>query len=62
MAYTKTTWTNGSGEAVNETNLNKIETGIKDAHDDIASNYTALETTIDTLAQIMALGGLVYKD
>lgn len=33
MAYTKTTWVNASTPAINETNLNKIEQGIEDAHD-----------------------------
>jgi hypothetical protein len=33
MAYTPTTWENDTIPAINETNLNKIETGIKDAHD-----------------------------
>lgn len=32
MAYTKTTWVNGTAPAINATNLNKIETGIEDAH------------------------------
>jgi len=32
MAYTKTTWVNNQPPAINETNLNKIETGIYDAH------------------------------
>ena len=35
MAYSKTTWTNGSGNAINATNLNHIETGIDEAHDAI---------------------------
>ena len=33
MAYTPTTWENDTIPALNATNLNKIETGIKDAHD-----------------------------
>src|SRR5690606_29835183 len=32
MAYSKTTWTNGSGSKINATNLNKMEQGIADAH------------------------------
>lgn len=32
MAYTKTVWTNDSGQPLNNTNLNKMEQGIKDAH------------------------------
>jgi hypothetical protein len=30
LAYTVTTWVNGTAPAVNATNLNKIETGISD--------------------------------
>ena len=33
MAYTKTAWVNNTTPAINATNLNKMETGIKDAHD-----------------------------
>ena len=33
MAYTKTTWVNDTTPAINATNLNKIETGIKDVTD-----------------------------
>lgn len=32
MAYTKTVWVNDSIPAINATNLNKIETGLDDAH------------------------------
>lgn len=32
MSYTKTTWANGTVPALNATNLNKIETGIDEAH------------------------------
>lgn len=35
MAYTPTNWVNDSAPAINATNLNKIETGIDDAHDDL---------------------------
>lgn len=35
MGYDKTTWVNNSAPAINETNLNKIETGIDEAHDAI---------------------------
>ena len=31
MAYSKTTWVNGTTPALNETNLNKIEVGIENA-------------------------------
>lgn len=40
MAYTKHTWTNGSGEALNATNLNEIETGINEAHNAIDNTST----------------------
>lgn len=35
MAYTKTNWNNDTAPAINEDNLNKIENGIYDAHQDI---------------------------
>lgn len=47
MAYTKTTWVNNSAPALNATNLNKIETGISDAHNTIGSG--TLSTTQKTL-------------
>ena len=37
MAYSKTTWTNGTAPAINATNLNKIEQGIYDAQNTIDS-------------------------
>jgi len=33
MTYIKTVWVDGEEPAINETNLNKIEAGIEDAHD-----------------------------
>ena len=42
MAYTPTAWVNGTTPALNATNLNKIEGGIEDAHDDIATLNAAL--------------------
>ena len=33
MGYTKTPWVNGTPPAINATNLNKMETGIDEAHD-----------------------------
>lgn len=36
MAYTKTTWIDGSAPDISAQNLNKMETGIEDAHTDIA--------------------------
>jgi len=37
MAYSKTTWVNNTTPAINATNLNNMETGIEDAHDEIAN-------------------------
>lgn len=42
MAYTKTSWVDDSAPYLNATNLNKIETGIDEAHDDIAALNTSL--------------------
>lgn len=36
MVYTPTTWVNDGAPAINEDNLNKMETGIDEAHDHIA--------------------------
>ena len=47
MAYTKTIWTNNTTPAIHENNLNKMEQGIKDAHD--ATNIkTWYESNADT--------------
>ncbi len=40
MAYSKTTWVNGVSPAVDATNLNKMETGIDEAHDAIENTST----------------------
>ncbi len=50
MAYTKHTWTNGSGEALNATNLNEMETGIGDAHDDLVTH--AADTSTHGVAEV----------
>lgn len=47
--YTKTSWTNDSGQPVNDTNLNKIEQGIADASDG-ANIKTWYEAEADTNA------------
>lgn len=39
MSYTKTNWVNNSSPAINATNLNKIEQGIKDSADWIDNQY-----------------------
>lgn len=41
--YTKTTWTNLAGQAINQTNLNKLEQGVYDTHTEI----TALDAKFD---------------
>lgn len=43
MSYTPLTWINNSEPALKADNLNHMETGIKDAHDDIASLNTSLQ-------------------
>lgn len=48
MSYTKTTWRNNNSPAINQTNLNKIEQGIKDLETKINTILTAfnnLKTT-----------------
>lgn len=42
MSYTKTNWKNGQAPALNETNLNKIEQGIADAHEIAAGRQEML--------------------
>lgn len=42
MPYTKTTWVNGGAPAINATNLNKIETGIQEAHAGFEGNASDL--------------------
>lgn len=44
MAYNKTVWVNDSVPAINETNLNKIEQGIYEAHNNIG-DLSNLDTT-----------------
>ncbi len=41
MTYTPTPWVNGTTPAINATNLNKMETGIKEAHDDLPKDLIA---------------------
>lgn len=45
MSYEKTTWNNGAAPALNANNLNKIEQGIKDAHDDLIEHKAQDATT-----------------
>lgn len=44
MAYTKTTWVDGSAPAINASNLNKIEQGIADAHALVEQHLAPVET------------------
>ena len=37
MAYTATSWVNGSEPAINAANLNKLEAGVSAAHDAVAN-------------------------
>lgn len=59
MAYSKNTWVNNTTPAINDTNLNNIETGIEDAHDEIANttsischNATGSEIAIRSVCYI----------
>ena len=45
MAYTKTIWTDGSGEPINDTNLNNIENGLDKLHNGGASNGITLDSS-----------------
>ena len=56
MAYTKTTWVNGTAPAINATNLNNIETGI----DSATTRLDVLEAQTSTAqADILTLDGRV---
>ena len=54
MAYTKTTWNNNQPPAIDADNLNKIEQGIYDAHDEI----TDLKGDLDALGFSVVDGAL----
>jgi len=59
MSYSKTTWVNDATPAINATNLNKIETGIKDAHDHIAeTNPHSGSAASGANSDITSLSGL----
>lgn len=51
MAYSQTTWVNNSTPAINATNLNKMESGIGDAHDCANILYTPFGDIIATDVQ-----------
>ena len=68
MAYTKTTWITGS-TPLSATNMNHIETGIKDAHDLIAALWNVLypvgcyfETSDGSFNPNTAWGGTWVKE
>jgi len=54
MAYTKQTWTNDSGLAIDATNLNTIEQGIKDAHDIADSKIASVNGKTDQAVTLNA--------
>lgn len=56
MAYTKTTWRNNQSPAINADNLNHIEEGVYEAHQDIATNTQNIENlTTQTGANTSAI-------
>lgn len=56
MAYTKTTWRNNQSPAINADNLNHIEEGVYEAHQDIAENTQNIENlTTQTGANTSAI-------
>ena len=48
MAYEKTNWVNNQ-TPLNEVNLNKLEQGVKDAHDGIGQHQLEIDTIKDTV-------------
>ena len=52
MAYTKTTWVNGNLPALNETNLNNMETGIYEAHSAIATLQPLVSANTTAISSI----------
>ncbi|MEG1695560.1 MAG: hypothetical protein RR282_00525 [Acinetobacter sp.] len=52
MAYTKTNWVNDSSPYIDAANLNKIEQGIKDAHDNAFDGGDVLATQLTGLIPI----------
>jgi len=50
VAYSKTTWVNGQTPAINAANLNKMETGIDEAHDHIAGTPDEITATSEGVA------------
>lgn len=58
-AYEKTIWHNDKLPAMNETNLNKIENGIKEAHDKIEENAEKIKDIIKTYILFDSQEGVV---
>lgn len=56
MAYNKTVWVNDSVPAINQTNLNKIEQGIYEAHNNIGDlsnlNTTNKSNLVDSINEV----------
>ena len=52
MAYTKTAWVNRNTPAINAENLNKIENGIFNAHQDITNLSDRVDTAESDIGQI----------
>lgn len=48
MAYEKTNWVNNQ-TPLNEANLNKLEQGVKDAHDNVGQHQLEIDTIKDTI-------------
>ena len=46
MDYTETTWVNGSAPAISDTNLNKIEAGVKGANTRVSINSRTAAYTL----------------
>jgi len=63
MSYSKTTWTNGSGEAINAVNLNHIETGIDEAHSDLAAHVIDTSTHgVSEVADVATVSSEIDSD
>jgi hypothetical protein len=51
MAYTPTVWVNNTTPAINADNLNKMETGIDEAHDHMALSHSFSKQQVVTVAK-----------
>ena len=67
MTYSKTAWTNDSAPYLNQTNLNKIEQGIADAHDFAlalvntqTSSYTAVLSDANKVVEMNVAGANTF--